>query len=61
MSEVVEREGKLFCIEPEGEWEYEQSIPKQDESPTLAEIKENQIVIMDALATLFETVMGGGS
>lgn len=27
--------------------------------PTLAEIKENQLILMDALATLYETVTGG--
>lgn len=29
--------------------------------PTNAEIAENQLIIMDALATLYETVTGGGA
>lgn len=28
-------------------------------APTLEEIKENQLILMDAVATLFETVAGG--
>lgn len=41
----------------------EDSIPKPIivPEPTNAEIKQNQLIVMDAIATLFETMMGGVS
>lgn len=59
----MELEGKvlveIMCIE-EGNFlgfTEPENIPPVE--PTLSEIKEQNLVIMDALATLFETMIGG--
>jgi hypothetical protein len=64
MAEIVERDGQLWCIEPEGEWKLgpvpEPVEPEPIPEPTeekLARLEEQNLVLMDALATTFEEVL----
>ncbi len=36
-----------------------EETPVVDISPTLTELKENQLILMDAVATVFEEIIGG--
>lgn len=44
-----------------GTWMDMPAPPSVAPAPTMQELKENQLILMDAVATLFETVSGGGA
>lgn len=60
-----------ICTEGEGQAGWEETTRAEYEAaggvipgdnpkqPSLGEIKENQLILMDAIATLYETVAGG--
>ena len=64
MAQTEIRDGIIWVIEPEGEWELgpvpepvePEPIPETTEQK-LARLEEQNLILMDALATTFEEVM----
>jgi len=61
MAQADIRDGQIWIIEPKGEWcAGPVTRPEiKEPQPSLAELKKNQLILMEALAKLSEATPGG--
>ena len=64
MAQTEIRDGIMWVIEPEGEWELgpvpepvEPEAPPETTEQKLTRLEEQNLILMDALATTFEEVL----